>query len=493
MLASATLEDFDARIHVLERELAALKTKRNSLLPIHRLPPEIVADVFKLAQHGCRSVDETAPWENYDSSWCDIMLVCRRFREVAVHTPALWIMVDYRTHPPDWRALCMHRSSHLPLCVRNPTRGSLTILPRAQTLEIRNRMVADEILDVPMPALHALRIALNKSANEEEYLYLNKMSHYSPALAYIGLTNVPLDALPPLHSLRRLELISVVVGEGLDGLFELLSQVASVEVLCLRSVDFNGVEPLRDLEKTHVSLPCLRSLLVDDAPKSVESYLRVLPLPTLALVISACCVFDESDSTQNALTCILNTWFRFARSTPDSSSLVHGTLKYSELINTVDFKLGDGQMVDNIRQFGTQSSPSFCEIAFSAATRIGDPVTPYIHTLHLVMSPPFDIYARVSNLNIVCYPHVLPNLQCIVLEGFVSEPAHPKAMTAVCGYFSRFGSSVQRVRFVNCLPGMKSFVNELEEEHLVATVDWEPEPHCDGASDESTVDSAPSR
>jgi hypothetical protein len=478
----ATLEDFDARIHVLERELAALKTKRNDLLPMYRLPPEIVADVFKLVQHGCRSVDKMDPWHTYDGRWCDVMLVCRRFREMAVDTPALWVMVDYGTHPSDWRGLCMHRASHLPLCTRNATRDSLTILPRMQTLEIRDRAVADEILNVPMLALHALHIALNKDANEEEYLDLYKMSHYSPALAYIGLTNVPLDALPPLHSLRRIELKSVVVCDGLDGFFKLLSQVASVEVLCLCYLDFDGVEPPRDLEKTHVSLPCLRSLLVDDAPKSVESYLRVLPLPTLDLVISTRYGFDESDSTQNALACILNTWFKFARSTPHSASLVHGTLKYSEHSEDVHFRLGDGQVVDHFQQFGAQSSPSFCEIAFWGMG-ISGPVTTYTHTLHLAMSPQLDTYTLPSNLNRILYPPVLPNLQCIVLEGFDSEEARPNAMAAVCGYFSRFGSSVQRVRFVNCLPDMKSFADELEEEHLVATIDWEPEPQYDGAAD----------
>jgi hypothetical protein len=481
MLASSTLEDFDARIYVLERELAALKTKRNDLLPIYRLPPEIVADVFKLVQHGCRSVDKMDPWETYDNRWYDIMLVCRRFREIAVDTPALWIMMDYGAHPPDWRGLCMHRASRLLFCIRNSTRHSLTILPRAQTLEIRDRAVADEILNVPMPALHALHIALNKGANEEEYLDLHKISHYSPALAYIGLTNVPLDALPPLHSLRRIELKSVVVCDGLNGLFKLLSQVASVEVLCLCYLDFDGAEPPRDLEKTHVCLPCLRSLLVADAPKSVESYLRVLPLPTLALGISARHVHDESDSTWDTLACILDTWFRFARSSPNSASLVHGTLRHSEIIKAVHFALGDDNMVDNIRRFGTQSSPSFCDIAFWG-TGISGPVIPYIHTLHLAMSPQLDTYG-LHSLDMRSYPHVLPNLQCIVLESFHSEQARPKAMADVCGYFSRFGSSVQRVRFVNCLPDMKSFADELEEEHLVATIDWEPEPQYDGAAD----------
>jgi hypothetical protein len=242
MLASTTLEDFDARIHVLERELAALKTKRNSLLPSYRLPPEIVADVFKLVQHGCRSVDETAPWETYDNRWCDIMLVCRHFREVAVHTPALWIMVDYGIHPQDWCALCIQRACRLPLCIRDSTGGSLNVLPRAQTLDIRDGAVTAKILNVLKPALHALRVAFvedDNDSDEEEYFALRMMSHESTALAYLSLSGVCLSALPSLHSLRRLELDYVIVCDGLDGLSKLLSQVASIEVLCLRYLDFD--------------------------------------------------------------------------------------------------------------------------------------------------------------------------------------------------------------------------------------------------------------
>jgi hypothetical protein len=45
-----TLVEIDAQIEALEAELAQLRRQRNALMPVQRLPPEIIVQIMALLQ-----------------------------------------------------------------------------------------------------------------------------------------------------------------------------------------------------------------------------------------------------------------------------------------------------------------------------------------------------------------------------------------------------------------------------------------------------------
>jgi hypothetical protein len=312
MPISATLEEFDTRILELERQLVAVKTGRNNLLPVHRLPPEIVAEVFKLIQHGCQTVDEIRPWFAYDYRWLDVMLVCRRFREVAMQTSALWNMVDYETHPPAWIQLCIDRVCNQTLRIRDSSGESTEHLHRAWSLEINGFAVSTQVLNLLQPTLRALHIDGFNEKDREQVFHLKQSDlHAHLALAYLALSNLTVQDIPVMHSLHRLELDCVIINTGLDGLIQMLFQVPSVQILCLRDVRLASSDIARSRP---VSLPCLHSLLVVDTPEAVRDYLHLLPQPTLALGIYVECGEIEDLGIRSIYADILDAWDKFARS-----------------------------------------------------------------------------------------------------------------------------------------------------------------------------------
>ncbi|KAF7326185.1 F-box domain-containing protein [Mycena kentingensis (nom. inval.)] len=71
-----------AQIAALQAELGQLLAERNWSEPVGSLPPEILAEVFQ-------QVPEL-PWDA-------LMLVCRRWHDVCMSTPALWAHIDLPT------------------------------------------------------------------------------------------------------------------------------------------------------------------------------------------------------------------------------------------------------------------------------------------------------------------------------------------------------------------------------------------------------------
>jgi hypothetical protein len=466
----ATLEDFDARIHVLERELAALKTKRNDLLPMYRLPPEIVADVFKLVQHGCQSIDEIRPWDTYNIRWCDIMLVCRHFREVAVRTAGLWNVLDYNTYPSDWIDLCIARSCNLPLSIRDTSGHALEHIQRAWLLEINGAAVTTNILTSLPPTLHALQIsdALDEMDRGEAFCITKSMIRTDLMVAYLGLSSfLALEDIPAFISLNRLDLDSVFVNKGLDGLVQVLRQVGRIQILCLRNLDFTGGSTEFSGENAVVSLPCLHSLFVADTPRLVWTYLRALPLPTITLGISVTNMTAAADHGHETHAAILDTWFRFVRSVPNSASLAQGTLMH-EHANLIQIRLGDGKKIGHLREFCSEGPTRFCEFRFQGSL-IDHPATPYITTLHLVLSRELGALSRNREIT---YAHQLRNLQCLIFEGLRRGDVDSHLMAAIQACIAERGTSLQQIRFVECHESMKTFAEELQQGGRVATIDW---------------------
>jgi hypothetical protein len=88
----STLLDYDNRILELTAHLKILKQDRNRLLPLYRLPNEILARIliqYQLNPHQKKCSSRPHVIKHYNEKWKNVMLVCQRFRSVAVRTPQL--------------------------------------------------------------------------------------------------------------------------------------------------------------------------------------------------------------------------------------------------------------------------------------------------------------------------------------------------------------------------------------------------------------------
>ena len=74
----------------IDDQIRELNHRRNALVPISRLPPETLAEIFSLVSF---SVDdyEDVP----DMKWIRVTHVCRRWREIALSFPYLWSHIPF--------------------------------------------------------------------------------------------------------------------------------------------------------------------------------------------------------------------------------------------------------------------------------------------------------------------------------------------------------------------------------------------------------------
>ncbi|KAK0238931.1 hypothetical protein EDD85DRAFT_951146 [Armillaria nabsnona] len=102
--AKETVHGLIEQIDELEKQLqiaaARLRGFRNSLQPIHRLPPELLATIFYGTQQHLPSFfpmlnDGTvSKYDEHHRDWLSLLHVCRRWRGVIASSPFLWASVD---------------------------------------------------------------------------------------------------------------------------------------------------------------------------------------------------------------------------------------------------------------------------------------------------------------------------------------------------------------------------------------------------------------
>ncbi|TFK65177.1 hypothetical protein BDN72DRAFT_845884 [Pluteus cervinus] len=89
--AQWTRQKIDAEIHQLRVQISTLATRRNTLVPISRLLPEVMTEIFLEARHATKSMPKSRFVLFMNS-------VCRYWREIYGDNPTLWSWLDLR-HP----------------------------------------------------------------------------------------------------------------------------------------------------------------------------------------------------------------------------------------------------------------------------------------------------------------------------------------------------------------------------------------------------------
>jgi len=265
LLNAATLEK-----HALEVEPIQLRVEKDHI-PFRWLPPELLIHIFVLAAH-----DILDPIQSpLDTTPLNISHVCRRWRDIALSTPALWRRVVLTTSELSFRCSVspatqtfLDRSKSIPTEVFHasplskvnkafpPTPSSITALherehrrpgesyvlqtfPRLHSLYIHG--THDIIVDVlthlhnhppSFASLESLELALKSSTpgelydrlrfNDPERAYCNPWRTYRfPSLRALTLRDIPLAGIA-LGQLPALRDISLTLETPLSGRLEFL-------------------------------------------------------------------------------------------------------------------------------------------------------------------------------------------------------------------------------------------------------------------------------
>ena len=197
----AAQSDIDSEIQRLNDCLCSLKSRRNSLCRISRLPPEVLSEVFLVFAERLQAQDRFKA----DFSWIAVAHVCRLWRYVALQHGRLWGKID--TTRPDRTGVFVDRSKGAPLSVRESFTSSLADLPAAfadpsfryRELHIRAKegQLGPNVLHIlnsPIRAPVLESLALEVSDNCPEYTLPPTLFDYkAPALTRLQLQNVRLE------------------------------------------------------------------------------------------------------------------------------------------------------------------------------------------------------------------------------------------------------------------------------------------------------------
>ncbi|TCD68945.1 hypothetical protein EIP91_009335 [Steccherinum ochraceum] len=259
-----SFHSLDTQILYYYQMIVSLKTKRNTLVPINRLPPEILAEVFRLCT---RILDIFIPpsreWfdefknDRFIYPWIALTHVCHHWRYTALATPDLWGTIHLGATSSDVRKAFVARAKFAPLYIdvlgvddfvrdASMLRASLPLLDRAQSIEFNlpQDYFTEVLSQFPTTLPRLRRLVLHPRLREEHNatlpifltrctlpaLQVLSVSEYALPWTYIPTTltelyiqkppatNAPcvphfIQILGTLPSLRHLTLFEVFSGD----------------------------------------------------------------------------------------------------------------------------------------------------------------------------------------------------------------------------------------------------------------------------------------
>ena len=197
----AAQADIDCEIQRLSNWICSLKSRRNSLCTVSRLPPEVLSEVFLDLAEQLQAQDRF----KVDFKWTSVAHVCHLWRHVALQHGRLWGKIDMTR--PDRTSAFVDRSKGAPLAVRQSFPGSLADLPTAfadpsyryRELHLRAKegQLGPNVLRILSSPIHAPvleSLVLEVSDSFVEFtLPPTVFDHKAPALTRLQLQNVRLE------------------------------------------------------------------------------------------------------------------------------------------------------------------------------------------------------------------------------------------------------------------------------------------------------------
>jgi len=279
----AALDQELSRIETLGRNL---RSQRNELSTICRLPIEILAHIFTLHSqsssfyhHGLSQYH--SPYNDYVRlSWFQITHVCRHFRLVALGCPSLWTYLDFSSRSWTEEMFSRSKSADLVLSVSRPTAMDLVKIVLKEIHRVK---------EIRFSSLHTSHIEQLLQGLDGEAPKLQTL-----AIVPIGGRSYGLDSvLPPklfsggTPQLKHLHLTECHIpwSHGIPDL--LMSNLTSLALVEYHRADHNTPTPVQLLDVLG-NMPGLRTLelentlpIVHEDIKDIHFSDRMIALPEL--------------------------------------------------------------------------------------------------------------------------------------------------------------------------------------------------------------------
>jgi hypothetical protein len=252
-----TLRKIDEEIAFHETRLLALKTHRNTLVPILKLPFEIVSRIILQQVQQTATKTSTQPWRhathpgfmNYRPrrDWVHLMLVCKAFRTVALATAELWVFINLAMMNTNWTTTSLERAKNAPLVLDyrfNHRSGAeklqLAIMVEkwsqayavSLTIQDENQEQIREWLQRPACLLGTLKIVGDRNKRD----VLTMLPTFSDQLVELSIVRVDVGENPLLSwsVMKRLSLSGV--NTTVDALYSLLCGMPALEQLAISQI-----------------------------------------------------------------------------------------------------------------------------------------------------------------------------------------------------------------------------------------------------------------
>ncbi|TFK71513.1 hypothetical protein BDN72DRAFT_837563 [Pluteus cervinus] len=299
-----TRAKIDAEILQLRLRILVLSSQRNTLAPIARLPPEVLAKIF-VEFHNDSKISQRMGTPDL-LTW-----VCRHWREVAINYPALWSQIGFH-HPPSVE-LYLARSNKLALTISisdlpdNAPPSILVMLqqlPRIEGLSLSSntdRCNIDELnraWDFPAPILETLILDGIDLPSDAFQGRIPRLEHIA-----MSFSNVPLEA-PIFSNLTILAIVGPTTGIALREFLPVLRQSPRLTQLELLDAFDTSADPPDHVPEGPVVLSGLKLLSIphEDCMVAVD-FLRNLSLPDAVQArITISCTFYAAPICSSQLT-----------------------------------------------------------------------------------------------------------------------------------------------------------------------------------------------
>ncbi|KII87415.1 hypothetical protein PLICRDRAFT_43053 [Plicaturopsis crispa FD-325 SS-3] len=276
----------------------ALKTRRNTLSLISRLPPEILSMIF-IAMVCAYLPDPTG--------WIEATNICRHWRDVALDCPMLWTRIIPGT--PLWTGVLLRRSRNAPLTiestydvyssfnrdnVRQSTEMALAHIPRVVSLRLTASAedLTHILVDFATPAPAMRSLALEDDGYGARYPLPDTFcAGLSSALRQLDLKQcvIPCDS-PLLNNLTRLKLDCT--SSTVSQMLIMLQRAPFLETLELRELEERDCAPTANA----VELTRLNSITISTRTRECVALLVLLAFPPTATVSLRCVVKGPLDT-----------------------------------------------------------------------------------------------------------------------------------------------------------------------------------------------------
>ena len=292
-----------------EESIRALKSRRNELSPISRLPVEILCKIFSLVEDN----DNSTFYDKLDrspESWTNFSHVSQHWRSSALNSPELWTKIPLNY--PRWAQEMLTRSKMAKLTIRSSlsfdNSSPRTIETIRSCLYEMNRVEEINLIAIPGSILEQIFLDLPKSAPQlhtlcigsprfsaTSFSILEDFLYDTEHLQCVELTNCKINwDSQLLNGLTRLTLEdSLMANCSFIQVLHALQRMPALTDLHLKnSIPHDSCGP-----STYpvVDLPCLRILRISSGVGPLTTILRHITFPHLTTLSLTC---RENRSTQ---------------------------------------------------------------------------------------------------------------------------------------------------------------------------------------------------